>query len=62
MPQQVVDGFAGGGGVDLTGTGDLGQRILASVPPAQQPQIAPLIPFEGHGEAARRDLAPTGPR
>ena len=36
VPQQVVDGFAGGGGVDLTGTGDLGQRILASVPPAQQ--------------------------
>ena len=44
VPQQVVDGFAGGGGVDLTGTGDLGQRILASVPAAQQPQIAPLIP------------------
>ena len=44
VPQQVVDGFAGGGGVDLTGTGDLGQRILASVPPAQQSQIAPLIP------------------
>ena len=48
VPQQVVDGFAGGGGVDLTGTGDLGQRILASVPPAQQPQIAPLIPAIVH--------------
>ncbi len=44
VPQQVVAGFAGGGGVDLTGTGDLGQRILASVPAAQQSQIAPLIP------------------
>jgi EmrB/QacA subfamily drug resistance transporter len=48
VPQQVVDGFAAGGGVDLTGTGDLGQRILASVPPAQQPQIAPLIPTIVH--------------
>jgi EmrB/QacA subfamily drug resistance transporter len=48
VPQQVVDGFAGGGGVDLTGTGDLGQRILASVPAAQQPQIAPLIPAIVH--------------
>jgi EmrB/QacA subfamily drug resistance transporter len=48
VPEQVVDGFAGGGGVDLTGTGDLGQRILASVPPAQQPQIAPLIPAIVH--------------
>ena len=48
VPQQVVDGFAGGGGVDLTGTGDLGQRILAGVPPAQQPQIAPLIPAIVH--------------
>jgi EmrB/QacA subfamily drug resistance transporter len=49
VPQQVVDGFAGGGAVDLTGTGDLGQRILASVPAAQQPQIAPLIPAIVHG-------------
>ena len=48
VPQQVVDGFAGSGGVDLTGTGDLGQRILASVPPAQQPQFAPLIPAIVH--------------
>ena len=48
VPQPVVDGFAGGGAVDLTGTGDLGQRILASVPAAQQPQIAPLIPAIVH--------------
>jgi hypothetical protein len=44
VPQQVVTSFGGGGSVDLTGTGDLGQRILASVPQAQQAQIAPLIP------------------
>ncbi len=44
VPAPVVAGFAGGGAVDLTGTGDLGQRILASVPAAQQAQIAPLIP------------------
>ena len=31
VPQPVVDGFAGGGGVDLTGTGDLGQRDRKSV-------------------------------
>jgi EmrB/QacA subfamily drug resistance transporter len=49
VPQPVVDGFAGGGAVDLTGTGDLGQRILASVPAAQQPEIAPLIPSIVHG-------------
>ena len=34
--------------MDLTGTGDLGQRILASVPQDQQPQIAPLIPAIVH--------------
>jgi EmrB/QacA subfamily drug resistance transporter len=44
VPQQVVAGFAGGSSLDLTGTGDLGQRILASVPAAQQAQIAPLVP------------------
>ncbi len=61
VPQQVVDGFAGGGAVDLTGTGDLGQRILASVPPAQQPQIAPLIPaiVEGIHEAFSIAIAAT---
>ena len=61
VPQQVVDGFAGGGAVDLTGTGDLGQRILASVPPAQQPQIAPLIPaiVQGIHEAFSIAIAAT---
>jgi EmrB/QacA subfamily drug resistance transporter len=61
VPQQVVDGFAGGASVDLTGTGDLGQRILASVPPAQQPQIAPLIPaiVQGIHEAFSIAIAAT---
>src|SRR6476620_8488655 len=38
VPAQFVAGFgAGGGGAsDLTGTGDLGARILATVPPDQQ--------------------------
>jgi EmrB/QacA subfamily drug resistance transporter len=44
VPQPVVDGFAAsGGGADLTGTGDLGERILAAVPPEAQALIAPLI-------------------
>src|SRR5206468_8527282 len=44
VPKPVVDGFAGGGGVDITGTGDLGQRILASLPPEAKGAIQPLIP------------------
>jgi EmrB/QacA subfamily drug resistance transporter len=46
VPPQVVSQFAGGqgGGVDLTGTGDLGQRILASVPEQARATIAPLVP------------------
>jgi EmrB/QacA subfamily drug resistance transporter len=45
VPQQFAAQFAGGGsGVDLQGTGDLGQRILASVPPDQQGFVQPLIP------------------
>ncbi|TFG68691.1 MAG: DHA2 family efflux MFS transporter permease subunit [Thermomicrobiales bacterium] len=43
VPPPIVDGFAGGSGIDLTGTGDLGQRILATVPPEAQALIAPLI-------------------
>jgi hypothetical protein len=45
VPEQFASAFAGGsGGTDLQGTGDLGQRILASVPPDQQPFVEPLIP------------------
>jgi EmrB/QacA subfamily drug resistance transporter len=44
VPPQFAAQFAGGGsGVDLQGTGDLGQRILASVPPDQQAFVQPLI-------------------
>jgi EmrB/QacA subfamily drug resistance transporter len=44
VPPQFAQQFAGGGsGVDLQGTGDLGQRILASVPPDQQAFVQPLI-------------------
>ena len=46
VPQQMVDQFASGdqGGLDLTGTGDLGARILESVPEAFRAIVEPLIP------------------
>jgi EmrB/QacA subfamily drug resistance transporter len=49
LPQQVVDRFAASGGsgssaLNFTGTGDIGAQILASVPPAFQALVAPLIP------------------
>ena len=45
VPPEFASAFAGGGnGLDLQGTGDLGQRILASVPTDQQPFVEPLIP------------------
>jgi hypothetical protein len=46
VPPAFADGFASGGGgaVDLAGTGDLGERILASVPAEQQGFVEPLIP------------------
>ena len=45
VPQPLVAQFAGGGGtVDVTGTGDLGQRILTSLPAAVRPTVEPLIP------------------
>jgi EmrB/QacA subfamily drug resistance transporter len=46
VPEQFASAFAGGGdsGVDLQGTGDLGERILAAVPPDQQAFVQPLIP------------------
>jgi len=46
-PQFVAQFGAGGGGggaLDLTGTGDLGQRILASVPAGFRGIVEPLIP------------------
>jgi phosphoenolpyruvate-protein kinase (PTS system EI component) len=47
-PAQFVAGFAGGGATDVTGTGDLGQRILASLPADAQAAIQPLIPAIVH--------------
>jgi EmrB/QacA subfamily drug resistance transporter len=44
VPGQVVSQFSGGGGLDLTGTGDLGTLILASVPAPARSSIAPLVP------------------
>jgi len=47
VPPEFAAGFAGGGSDalnQLTGVGDLGQRILAQVPEAFQAQIEPLIP------------------
>jgi EmrB/QacA subfamily drug resistance transporter len=49
VPQPVVDGFTqatGGGSFDLsqlTGVGDLGQAILAAIPPQFQEAITPFI-------------------
>ncbi|MFL5680244.1 MAG: MDR family MFS transporter [Chloroflexota bacterium] len=50
VPPQIVTGFSqatSSGAVDfnnLTGVGDLGQTILASLPAAVQPAVAPFIP------------------
>src|SRR4051794_3294582 len=48
VPPQLAQGFAnagaGGGGVDLTATGDLGSQILAAVPEALRSTVQPLIP------------------
>ncbi len=41
---QLAGGGGGGGALDLTGTGDLGARILATVPAELQAGVAPLIP------------------
>jgi MFS family permease len=45
VPPQVVSQFSGAsGGLDVTGTGNLGQAILASVPVQARAQLEPLIP------------------
>jgi len=63
VPRQVIDGFAGSGSsaIDVTGTGDLGARILASVPEAARATIEPLIPaiVSGIHEAFSVALAAT---
>ena len=61
VPKPIVDGFAGGQGVDITGTGDLGQRILAALPPDAKAVIEPLIPniVQGIHEAFSIAIAST---
>ncbi|MEO5941188.1 MAG: MFS transporter, partial [Candidatus Limnocylindrales bacterium] len=53
VPQTMVDQFAAGGGgggaLDLTGTGDLGARILAATPEAFREVVAPVIPMIVNG-------------
>ena len=63
VPQPIVDQFAqdGGRALDLTGTGDLGQRILAAVPPEVEAVVEPLIPniVQGIHEAFSLAIAST---
>jgi EmrB/QacA subfamily drug resistance transporter len=62
VPKQMVDAFsAGGGQVDLTGTGDLGARILAATPDAFKPVVEPVIPniVQGIHEAISIAIANT---
>src|SRR3954471_23517076 len=64
VPQQMVDAFAGGGAgaqLDLTGTGDLGARILAGTPEAFRPLVEPVIPniVQGIHEAISIGIANT---
>ncbi len=62
VPEQFAAQFANGGGaIDTQGTGDLGARILASVPPQFQAQVEPLIPaiVQGIHEAISISIAAT---
>jgi EmrB/QacA subfamily drug resistance transporter len=44
VPPAFLTQLQPGGQLDLTGTGDLGQRILTATPEAFRPQVQPLIP------------------
>ena len=45
MPQQIADRFASSGaGSDLTSVGDLGAKILASVPEQFRSVVEPYVP------------------
>ena len=62
VPKPLVDAFsAGGGQIDLTGTGDLGARILAATPDAFKPIVEPQIPniVQGIHEAISIAIANT---
>jgi EmrB/QacA subfamily drug resistance transporter len=62
VPSQITDGFtqASGGGFDfssLTGVGDLGQAILAAIPPQFQAAVQPFIPAMVEGVHGAFSLA-----
>ncbi|MDQ3871712.1 MAG: MFS transporter [Chloroflexota bacterium] len=63
VPSKFVAQFSGtgAGAIDVTGTGDLGQRILAGVPPQFRGTVEPLIPniVRGIHEAFSIALAST---
>jgi EmrB/QacA subfamily drug resistance transporter len=63
VPPQLANTFAGsaGRGADITGTGDLGSRILAAVSPEARATIEPLVPaiVSGIHEAFSVALAAT---
>jgi MFS family permease len=62
VPKQMVDAFsAGGGQLDLVGTGDLGAKILAATPDAFKPIVEPQIPniVQGIHEAISIAIANT---
>ncbi|MFL5779362.1 MAG: MDR family MFS transporter [Chloroflexota bacterium] len=61
VPPQFVQQFGAGGTADVTGTGDLGKRILEAVPPEARDLVAPLIPNIVHAihEAFTLSLAST---
>jgi EmrB/QacA subfamily drug resistance transporter len=62
VPKQMVDAFsAGGGQIDLTGTGNLGAKILAATPDAFKPIVEPQIPHivQGIHEAISIAIANT---
>ena len=44
LPASMVQQFSSGNSVDLTGTGNLGQAILNSVPSSARESVAPLVP------------------
>jgi EmrB/QacA subfamily drug resistance transporter len=64
VPPDMVAAFASGGGggqLDLTGTGDLGAKILAATPDAFRPIVEPQIPHivQGIHEAISIAIANT---
>jgi hypothetical protein len=61
VPQEFISGFHPTAALDISGTGDLGQRILASVPEAQRAFIQPFIQaiVAGIHEAASLALGST---